>query len=350
MRVENNQFSWTSVCALTLGISSLMLAQFLPAGVLVYMSQDLAVSEGVVGQTVTVTSIFAVVSSLFISYFAKNIDRRKILILLSLLTFVSCLSMLFLESILAIMLSRALLGVAIGGYWSLVTAVVYKIVPELKRPNALSVVFGGASFSGMLAAPMGSYLGSIIGWRNVFGINAALAIAAVLALVFYLPKVSTGKAVDLKTIFLVSRLRGVTPGLLTIFTAFFGRYAFLTYLAPIVENELGYDSIFTTVFFFMFSFIIYSNSIWILAIILILAGICFGHIPIVWSSWGPNFLPKYTEQMGGLFVASTQLASTFGALVGGAIFDSSGFVILVGTAGVVWLVSAGLASTRVSGN
>lgn len=376
-------FSWFKVIALTLGISALMLAQFLPAGVLVPMSLDLGVSEGVVGQTVTVTSIFAVISSLFISYIAKDVDRKKILIFLSLLTFISCLAMMVLESIYTIMLSRAILGISIGGYWALVTAVVYKIVPESQIPKALSIVFGGASFSGMLAAPLGSYIGNIIGWRNVFGINAAMALLAVVALMGFLPFVSAGGAVDIKTIFRVSRKKGVTPGLLTIFTAFFGRYAFLTYLNPIVENELGYDSIYTSIFFFMFDFfyfvgtfiaawsiknhyqktlylpqlglfismlcfIVFAGSVWPLAVILILAGICFGHVPIVWSSWGPNFQPNYTEQMGGLFVASTQLASTFGAMLGGVIYDWSGFRVLVISAAIVWLLSAILAKSSVS--
>jgi DHA1 family purine ribonucleoside efflux pump-like MFS transporter len=43
-----------------------------------------------------------------------------------------------------------------------------RLVPARTVPKALSVIFGAVSIALVIAAPLGSFLGGIIGWRNVF--------------------------------------------------------------------------------------------------------------------------------------------------------------------------------------
>jgi predicted MFS family arabinose efflux permease len=66
------------------------------------------------------------------------------------------------------MVARALLGVVIGGFWSLATATVMRLVPEESVPKALGVVYTGNAVATAFAAPIGSYLGGLVGWRGVF--------------------------------------------------------------------------------------------------------------------------------------------------------------------------------------
>jgi predicted MFS family arabinose efflux permease len=77
-----------------------------------------------------------------------------------------------------------LLGVAIGGFWAMSTATAMRLVPADKVPKALAVIFSSVSIATVVAAPLGSYLGSLIGWRNVFilCIVPSIAGAAVAAL------------------------------------------------------------------------------------------------------------------------------------------------------------------------
>jgi hypothetical protein len=56
--------NWMALVALALGVASLIIAEFLPAGMLTPMAQGLGISEGMTGQAVTATSILAVVTSL----------------------------------------------------------------------------------------------------------------------------------------------------------------------------------------------------------------------------------------------------------------------------------------------
>src|SRR3546814_19988026 len=66
------------------------------------------------------------------------------------------------------MIGRALIGVGVGGFWSMSAAVAMRLVPADKVPKALAIFNGGNALAGVVAAPTGSYLGGIIGWRGAF--------------------------------------------------------------------------------------------------------------------------------------------------------------------------------------
>src|SRR3546814_11389974 len=66
------------------------------------------------------------------------------------------------------MIGRALIGVVVGGFWSMSAAVAMRLVPADKVPKALAIFNGGNALAVVVAAPLGSYLGGIIGWRGAF--------------------------------------------------------------------------------------------------------------------------------------------------------------------------------------
>ena len=66
------------------------------------------------------------------------------------------------------MLGRALIGVVVGGSWSLSAATAMRLVPSHQVPRAGAIFNGGNALATVVAAPLGSYLGSIIGWRGAF--------------------------------------------------------------------------------------------------------------------------------------------------------------------------------------
>ncbi len=373
--MNRDKDSWKGVWSLTLGISALMMASFLPSGLLTPMAATLNVSEGLVGQTVTVTSIFGLFASLSNSYITRNINRKFVLVFHSIMTFVSCFLMPLTESFYMIMFGRALLGIAIGGYWAMATAVAFRLVSEKNIGKALAIIFRGAFFSSMLSAPLGSFLGEYLGWQNVFVGNGALGLIAFFCLIFWMPSLPPVDNIKLGTMVEVLKNSYIRLGLVAIFTAFCGRYANLTYLRPYVENELNlgheyvsilfllfdmsyfigtffaakfvmkfpYRSMFVPQFFlgiFSLVFIFFSPFTIVLFITMSLSGLCFANIPIVWSSWGPKTIPEQAETIGGLYVASTQASSALGAFAGGMILDVLGPFSVFGFSSIVWLFSA----------
>ena len=61
---------------------------------------------------------------------------------------------------------RALVGVVIGGFWSLSTAILARLATAGDLPKAMAMLQGGTALAALVAAPLGSLLGGLFGWRG----------------------------------------------------------------------------------------------------------------------------------------------------------------------------------------
>src|SRR4051812_45329337 len=71
---------WGAVYAMTLCVSALIAAEFLPVSLLTPIAADLGVTQGQAGQAIAISGAFAVVTSLLISSLTRGIDRRHVLL------------------------------------------------------------------------------------------------------------------------------------------------------------------------------------------------------------------------------------------------------------------------------
>jgi predicted MFS family arabinose efflux permease len=157
---------WSAVGSMTLCVA--IASEFMPVSLLTPIAADLRATEGMAGQAISVSGLFAVVTSLFIATVAGRLDRRHVLIGLTALMLVSLILIAEAQNFALLMVARALFGMTIGGFWSLATATIMRLVPEDSVPKALGVMYTGNAVATAFAAPIGSYLGGIIGWRGVF--------------------------------------------------------------------------------------------------------------------------------------------------------------------------------------
>lgn len=160
--------AWGAVLAMSLAAFVLVASEFMPVSLLTPVAADLHVSEGQAGQGIAVSGAFALITSLFIASIAAQVDRKWLLLGLTLLMIVSGTVVAFAPNYPVFMLGRALIGVAIGGFWSLSAATAMRLVPDDQVPQALAIVNGGNALATVVAAPLGSFLGAIIGWRGAF--------------------------------------------------------------------------------------------------------------------------------------------------------------------------------------
>ena len=65
--------------------------------------------------------------------------------------------------------------------------------------------------------------------------------------------------------------------------------------------------------------------------------------PVGWWTWVAETLPDDAEAGGGLMVAIVQVAITAGAVVGGLLFDMSGYKLTFAVSAVLLLAAAALA-------
>jgi predicted MFS family arabinose efflux permease len=380
---NSQRAAWGAVFSMTLCVAVLIASEFMPVSLLTPLAYDLGVTEGQAGQAISISGLFAVITSLTVTALTRSIDRKKVLLFFSLVLFVSGIVVTIAPNYAVLMVGRALLGVAIGGFWSMSTAIVMRLLPEQMVPKGLAMLNAGNAVAATISAPLGSYLGGLIGWRGAFFLIVPLALLALVLQWINMPSLpSRGRAAQ-GNIFRLLRDPQVALGMSAIFLLFMGQFALFTYLRPFLETVSGFSIPSLSVIFLLMGFagvagtlcasrllgsylyavvtgiplimaalaallVAFGSTQLPIALLLVAWGFFGTAAPVGWGTWLSRVLPHDAEAGGGLQVAIIQLAITLGASTGGYLFDVAGWwstfgfasITLLGSsfvAGVAWL-------------
>lgn len=369
---------WGAVLAMSLCAFALVSSEFMPVSLLTPIANELALSEGQAGQAISISGIFAVLTSLFISSLLGAVDRKKVLLVLTAMMVASGAIVAFAPDYTTLMIGRAILGIAIGGCWSMSTAVMMRIAPEAFVPKAIAILQGGSALATAVAAPMGSLLGGLIGWRGAFFCVVPLAAIALCWQAMTLPSMpgNTTKG-SVGKVFRLLSTQQVAIGMGAVALLFMGQFSLFTYLRPFLESVTHVDvselsillliigvaglagttlvgSLLTRSVFPVLVIIPLAMSAIALGLLaygkwIVGAGVLLGvwglvatAAPVGWFTWLSKALPDDAEAGGGLMVAVIQLAITIGATVGGLLYDGIGYSATFVASAVMLLVSAAL--------
>ena len=372
---------WSGVFAMTLCVFALIASEFMPVSLLTPIAVDLSISEGMVGQGIAISGAFAVITSLTISRVVGNMNRKTLLLLLTALMAVSGVIVALAQNYTIYMIGRALIGVVIGGFWSMSAAMAMRLVPPSDVPRAMAIFNSGNALAMVIAAPLGSYLGSIIGWRGAFFCLVPVALLALIWQWISLPvmQVTTDKTDKAPSILGLLRNPIVMIGMLAVSLFFMGQFSLFTYVRPFLETitqvnistlslillgigVMGFigtcminiflDRRFYTTLIIIpilmaaiaVTLIFFGTSTIVVAVLLGLWGFLATAAPVGWWSWLARTLPEQAEVGGGLMVAVVQLAIALGSTVGGILFDHSGYQATFVFSAVILVISAFLTS------
>lgn len=369
---DHKPASWAGVVSLGLGIFAIVMSEFLPASLLPRIAGDLGVSVGAAGQSVTVTAAAAALSALFISVVLPRADRRRVMIGLTLLALLSDVFVALAPNLPTLLASRLLLGVALGGFWAMATAMAAQLVHADHIGRALTVINAGVSVATIVAVPLGAWLGESWGWRGVFLLGAGVALMALALQTVTLPHVAPGAVGGIRALGSTLRSGIVIGGLLGILLVFSGHFGGFTYIRSAAQSVSGIDAgglallllvfgianvlgtalsgvvadraIRVAVLLFpailgigMLGMLMTGGSLLGLFIGAALWGFGFGGVPTAVLTWGARTEPDRLEQIGGLIVTVCNIAIALGAIVGGILVDrvSDSTPLLFGALAVV---------------
>ena len=380
---------WGGVFAMTLCVFALISSEFMPVSLLTPIASALGVSEGLAGQGIAISGAFAVFTSLSIFRVSQRLDRKTVLLLLTALMGLSGAVVGLAQGYSAYMAGRALIGVVVGGFWSMSAATAMQLVPKAGVPRALATFNGGNALATVVAAPLGSYLGALVGWRGAFFCLVPIAAAAFVWQCFSLPPMPPKQRPrGAGNVLRLLKRRQVALGMLAVGVFFMGQFALFTYPRPFLETvtrvgvstlsllllALGLSGFVGTTVVGIFlrrslygtlaliplamaaiaiALVAVGASLPATATLLAAWGLVATAAPVGWWTWLARSLPDDADAGGGLMVAIVQLSIALGSTLGGVLFDRSGHAatfafsagLLLAAAGLAWLTRRADAQT-----
>ncbi|HMS36088.1 MAG TPA: MFS transporter [Arachnia sp.] len=374
---EVTKANWSGVFAMSLCVFGLIASEFMPVSLLTPIAQELEITEGMAGQGIAISGVFAVVTSLSITAIAGSMNRKTLLLGLTVLMALSGAVVGAAPNFLTYMVGRALIGMVIGSFWSMSAATAMRLVPAAQVPRALAIFNGGNALAVVLAAPIGAYLGSVVGWRGAF---YALVPVAAIALAWQwisLPSMRAGeRAPGSANVFAALKSAPIAIGMGACGLFFMGQFMLYTYVRPFLETVTKVDvatlsmvllvigaaglvgtavigrfltrSLYGTLTavpvmlaVIALALIPLGASIVPVVVLFALWGLLSTANPVGWWSWVAQAMPDKAEAGGGLMVAVIQTSIALGATFGGFLFDGAGHVTLFTVSAAV-LVAGGL--------
>jgi predicted MFS family arabinose efflux permease len=372
---ERAEPAWGAIISLALGVFGLVTAEFLPASLLTPLAQDLGVTEGTAGQAVTATAVVGAIAAPTMAIVTKRLDRRLVMWGLTVLLIVSNLLAAFASSLPVLLIARIMLGISLGGFWSMSAAMAMRLVPMRLMPRAMSIILTGVSVATVCAAPVGAYVGDIWGWRTAFMIAAVVGALALLVQIATLPKLPPAGVASVRTLLEVMKRPMIRVALLVVLLVASGHFAGFTYVRPFLEKvpALDIETISLVLlaygiggFFGNFAggfmaerslktavglaplliavaaalLLTLGASPVVAAIAVAAWGFAFGAVPVGLQTWLVRAAPDQAESAGGLMVATFQVAIALGAVFGGLLVDNAGVASAFAYCGIATLLAA----------
>lgn len=350
---------WPAVGSLTLGVFGLVMAEFLPASLLTAMATDLGVSDGAAGQAVTATALVGAIAAPSLPLLTRRLDRRAVMLAFTVLLLLSNALAATASSLGLLLVARVMLGVALGGFWSMSAALALRLVPEQQFARAMAVILTGVSVATVCAAPLGAWMGDVWGWRSAFIAAGAVSLVTLAVQALTLPALPPRDKPNLAVLAELLRRPPVRVALLAVLLVVSGHFAGFTYIRPLMEQvtHLSVGAISAVLlgygiggFFGNFaggwlagrserhaivaggvliavlaaSLLVAGSSAWVTAVAVTLWGFAFGAFPVGFQTWIVRAAPDQAEGAGGLLVAAFQIAIASGAIGGGLLVDHVG--------------------------
>jgi predicted MFS family arabinose efflux permease len=349
--------AWGAVLSMALCVAMLIASEFMPVSLLTPMAEGLRATEGQTGQAISISGLFAVAASLLITTAAGTLNRKWVLVAMTGFMLVSLVLVAAAPNFAVLMAGRALLGLCIGGFWALATAVIMRLVPESDVPKALALMYGGQAIAAAFAAPVGSYLGGIFGWRAVFWALTPIVAVNLVWHMLALPSLPARQRQDVRAMVDLLKRPYFQRGLIACMLSWGSAFTMFTYLRPFLEQVTGVDVTMLSILLLLLGcagfvgtwaagrllkgdaapflklpalvmggatagLLLLGFSVVAAGLFMVIWGAMNTMFSVIWMTWMSQNADDAPEAAGSLMVAAIQASILLGAVVGGLLLDA----------------------------
>jgi predicted MFS family arabinose efflux permease len=134
------------------------------------------------------------------------------------------------------LIARFFAGVTAGVLWGMTAGYARLMAPDSLKGKAMAVAMVGTPLALAFGVPFGTFLGSLVGWRSVFGIISLLALVLIIWVLWKLPDFPGQTAEKRLTLLKVFVTPGVRPILFVVLAWILSHNILYTYIAPYLSE------------------------------------------------------------------------------------------------------------------
>ncbi|MFE6161393.1 MFS transporter [Streptomyces sp. NPDC056486] len=361
---------WSAVIAVTMGIFSIVTTEILPIGLLTPIGNSFGISDGTAGLMMTLPGILAAVAAPTVTVTTARADRRHMLCALILLLAVANFLAALAPGYWLMMLSRVLVGLVIGAFWSIGAGLASRLVPAEQAGRATAVIFSAVPLGSVLGVPAGTLLGELAGWRTVFVVMGVLTLAVLAALALSLSSLPPEHVTRLTVLRDLLGTPGIRVSVAVTFLVVAAHFGTYTYVTPFLADVTHAGPRSITLFLLAYGVagilgnflagawarraprgtfataagslatatlllpVLGTGKAGALALLLVW-GVAYGAVPVCSQTWFVTAAPQAPEAASVLFTSSFQATFSLGALAGGAVVDAASTTTVMTVGGIV---------------
>lgn len=250
--------TWSALVGLTLSAFIFNTSEFIPIALLTDIGRDFGLTEAKAGMLISVYAWVVMALSMPLMLMTSKMEMRKLLLgVIAVFTSFQVMSYLS-TSFVMLMVSRIGVACAHSIFWSIVSIIAVRIVPESHKSIALSMIVTGSSIAMILGLPLGRVIGLSVGWRMTFLSIGAVALFVLVYLFSLLPKVQSGGGMTAHDLPAMLRNKILIGIFLTTAAFATGYYTAYSYIEPFLQQigRMSENQITTTLMLFGFAGII----------------------------------------------------------------------------------------------